>query len=677
MELRWTTLRIAAVPLYLFLSLLLIAQHPGLYYDESLLVSGGVHLTHSSTEFPLEHAPHSWICGLGPCFPLMAEGRYIGPIKEYLAVPLFRIFGPQPWVIRLISVLLGAIGICGFAKLLAEHAGPNIGAIVALALAINPTYLAMNTFDNGAVGAMIAAFGLFCISLGRYICTPGAVSAALLGASVGFGVWTRANFAWLIAASIVAALSVFGRRLGVPAAQLGAAAVGGIIGAFPFLAYQVLSRGGTWEATNLLASQDTLHSRLFSRAVLFAESLLTDREHRAMWGNAMMPSWQRWTFVSILAASCITCLLLRQRSQLSRDRKGAYKPISHAGQMATLTLLFLIAPLFLTRMDIAEHHLVATLPLAIATVVIACASVRMPALTAIIAALYVASAAYWQSAATVALARTGGIGPWSDATYELTNVLKRDFANKEIKILGWGFEHNLYVLSDAKLNLKELFWSATGERSGLGRSWSDEIRKGGVFLVAGPENRQSPDSSATFLAELNLHPARVLKAVNIAQRSGATYAQILEIQPDTEPIDKPHSTTEISRLPVTAADFDRRAAGFHDLEQGSWRWTKKNFSVRLAPPAGYGGKPWLSVTLFVPEQTIAQHRSLKLTARADGRDLASETYNTPGEHLFERPVEPLSDECKFDFEVDNLVPPRPSDPRPLGIVISEISLKLR
>jgi hypothetical protein len=498
-------------------------------------------------------------------------------------------------------------------------------------------------------------------------------NAALVGACAGFGLWSRANFAWLIAAGALSVLLTFGRKLRIPFAQLGAAMVGGIVGAFPFLVYQVLSRGGTWEATSILSSQDTLRTRLFSRAVLFAESLITDREHRAMWGTATMPAWQQWTFVSILAASCIACLL----PLMNRDREGAAKPGSQAGHLATLTLLFLTAVLFLSRMDIAEHHLVAALPLAVSTVAIACSATRSRVVPIIVAALYVSSAAYWQSAAIRGLATTGGTGPWSDATYELTNVLNRDFAGKEIKILGWGFEHNLYVLSDATLKLRELFWSATDEKSGVGDSWRDEIRKGGVFLVPGPENRQWPDSTAPFLAALDSYPVHLTKSLNVAQRSGATYAQILEIPQAAEPVTTAAPVKEQSVLPVNAPEFEQRATGFYVLESDSWRWTKKNFSVCLSSPSLYGGKPWLSVKLFVPEQTIAQHHSLKLTARFHGRELEPETYTSPGEHVFERPVEPSDRECKFDFEVDHMVPSTGSEQRALGVVVSEMSLKLR
>jgi hypothetical protein len=73
---------------------LMIAQNPGLQYDEALQVLGTVHMLNSTGELTLPHDPDTWICARQRCIPLMTV-RYTGAIKEYLCLPLFAVFGAR------------------------------------------------------------------------------------------------------------------------------------------------------------------------------------------------------------------------------------------------------------------------------------------------------------------------------------------------------------------------------------------------------------------------------------------------------------------------------------------------------------------------------------------------------------------------------------------------------
>ncbi len=177
---RWSWAVLAAIGVYFVFGLLLIAQKPGLHYDEAQLVTGAVDLRHSHAETTLAQAPNSWYCKRGYCLPLMAEERYIGAIKEYVCWPLFALFGPHAWLIRLISLVFGAIGIWGVAKFVGEQTSlRTAGVAVALALAVHPAYLDMTAFDNGAVGAMMAGLGLLCAALAFYLDRRTAAAAFL------------------------------------------------------------------------------------------------------------------------------------------------------------------------------------------------------------------------------------------------------------------------------------------------------------------------------------------------------------------------------------------------------------------------------------------------------------------------------------------------------------------
>src|SRR5690242_1220683 len=137
--------------LYCLFSIVQIRQKPGLNYDEALLVLGGVHLRHlPHQEFNLPHDPNTWVRVRSRWFPLMTV-RYVGAVKEYLATPLFALFGTRTSLIRLLSMALGLIGIWGIAALLRQQAGTRVAALTALLVAICPAYTSATIFDSGTV----------------------------------------------------------------------------------------------------------------------------------------------------------------------------------------------------------------------------------------------------------------------------------------------------------------------------------------------------------------------------------------------------------------------------------------------------------------------------------------------------------------------------------------------
>ncbi len=84
---RWSWAVLAAIGVYFVFGLLLIAQKPGLHYDEAQLAAGAVQLGHSHAETTLAHAPNSWYCKRGYCFPLMGLRNAISaPSKSTYAL---------------------------------------------------------------------------------------------------------------------------------------------------------------------------------------------------------------------------------------------------------------------------------------------------------------------------------------------------------------------------------------------------------------------------------------------------------------------------------------------------------------------------------------------------------------------------------------------------------------
>jgi Dolichyl-phosphate-mannose-protein mannosyltransferase len=659
---------LGAIGLYLFWGVLLIAQQPGLQYDEALLVAGGVHLLHSRAEIDLPHDPHSWLClhNHYDCLPLMAEGRYIGPVKEYLSVPLFAVFGPRTSVIRLTSMLLGMVGLWGIWMLVAQQAGYGAAAAAALVLAMNPAYVNMTVFDNGAVGGMMAALGLVCAAVACYIGRRSVAAAFWIGAAAGFGIWTRANFIWTLAAIGLAALIAFRRQLLLPPKHLAAVAGGGIVGGLPFLIYQVTSRGGTWQALDMFTAQESLPKLMLSRLYLLAETLLSDREHRAMWGMLEMSAWQRWMFAGIVAAACVVCIAVRR----ARDQRRW--PFAQA---AALSFVFLGGFLFLSRLEVAEHHLIAMVPLAVVTVVLACAALqakhgRAWVVSASLATIYLGSALYWHAAEIRGLRQTRGVGVWSDAVYTLANYLELHDPHREVRIIDWGFGDNLYVVSNGRITPREI--------GGYHLPWSEEIRRGGVFVISGPGNRQVAEPVNEFLKAL-ASDRPIAHLHTVTQRDGETYAQVVEIEPNS--IRGPAAPTQTLSSSVMMSDphAESRLSGFYGVENG-WRWTKPQFSVNLGLPDSAGGTPWLTMKLYVPEASIRKLGPMTLSARVGPHMLAPETYAQPGKYTFERKLNAdwfSRGVNRVDFTLDKWLKPSPGDSRELGIIVQETAVTLR
>jgi hypothetical protein len=642
---RWRWVICGAIAWYCCWAILFIQTKPGFHYDEAIDVLGSVSLLHSHEELKLPHAPETWFCVAEHCFPLMSA-RYIGSIKEYLCLPLFAMFGPHAQVVRSLAMTLGALGILGIAILLRGQAGYPAAAAGAWVLALNPSYLDMTILDNSAFSPWMAVFGLLCIAAAVYLRQESARRAFWVGAAVGLGVWARANYVWLLGALAAAVVISAGRKLWKPISHWIAFAVGGLVGGAPFLAYQILSGGGTWQAVSMFAVTGTLAQRLQHRLWMLSETVLSNGEHHRVWaGPVSLPAWQLWLFPMVILVSCFLCV----------RQKGLPR-------VAALMLVFYAATFFFTLLPIGEHHLMTLVPIAAVVVVLA----GWPRLALPLALLYAGSAIYWDSAALQGLRKTGGAGAWSDAIYPLTERLKADFPGREIKVLDWGLQNSIYVLSNGQVTTRELFWDSTIDRTDWNGPWIEEIRRGGVFLLNGPQNRQIPATSIGFLRALaEGRPA--MKRYSVAQRSGLVYAEVIDIVPDTlgtgpEPTADP-AVPNYREMSAADADFLKNSSGFYVLEHGGWRWTGRQFSLT------FPSRPGKSVTLRVnvPEAEIQKVGPITLSIRVGDHVLAPETFSRAGDFSVTRNLEERWGN-RFEFGVDKGLAPTASDNRELGII---------
>jgi hypothetical protein len=139
-----------------------------------------------------------------------------------------------------------------------------------------------------------------------------------------------------------------------------------------------------------------------------------------------------------------------------------------------------------------------------------------------------------------------------------------------------------------------------------------------------------------------------------------------------------------ARLPLTVSMGDPRQEkqllnGFYGIEASSWRWTAKDFSVSLRPPAGSGVQgATLDFALSIPAVSIEKLKSVTLSASIDGAPLAPETYSHDGQYEYKRDVPPnllKGGDVRVDFHLNKSMPPAGGDARELGVVARSVGLE--
>jgi hypothetical protein len=398
---------------------------------------------------------------------------------------------------------------------------------------------------------------------------------------------------------------------------------------------------------------------------MLSETVLSNGEHHRIWaGPVSLPTWQLWLFPSLIFASCLVCAVLKQRR--------GFLP-----RVAALTFLIFTATFFYTSLPIGEHHIVTLVPIAAVVVVLASWELLQRyswarIAVAVSAAIYLSCALYWQSSALSGLRRTGGVGPWSDGIYPLTERLRTDFPGREIKVLDWGLQNSIFVLSNGQVRTRELFWDSTEFKTDWNGPWIEEIRHGGVFLLNGPQNRQIPATTVGFLRALG-EGRPTVRRYTIPQRSGVPYAEVIEVMPDTlgtgPPPPPEPAAPSVREISPKDPDFEKNSTGFYILEKDGWRWTAKQFSLLLpiSPPS-------ITLQVNVPEPELQKLGPIVMTMRVGDHILPPETFAHPGNYTITRALDPAWADQRLDCRLDKTLPPTPSDNRELGIIFVSATL---
>lgn len=440
----------------------------GLYYDEAFMAQqargfvepdrAGVHPSSVRT---------TWIAGRP--FPIR-NAAYLGSLKSQLLIPSLAVFGASPFVLRVSTLSIGLLGLLFCMLWTRRLFGDPLAVIAGSLIASDPAFHMFSQFEWGPFTSMLLCrgAGLYFLAVAFAATTPRSAWFATISGAVcmGLGVYSRADFAVILAALAIAMLAfrkdvvIAAWRDHRPRILVGSAAF--VLAASPTIAVvgeimssgaAIANRGGIDYRVDVLVSVlDGSHFfRLIRAGGLFDELFVQ---------NAPATG-----FIFIL---CISAVIL----SLPRLRGPSLQPGS-AGFLLLATALLTVFMLLIPG-AVRGHHMLNTMPLPQLVVAAAgvslwqrrWASERNRLLVRSCVAVSLAACLY-SNAQIVRETRqlirdTGGKGRFSLALQEFATEIDTspEAAKFEFVSLDWGF-HEPLLFTTRHVKLREPIWTLT------------------------------------------------------------------------------------------------------------------------------------------------------------------------------------------------------------------------
>jgi 4-amino-4-deoxy-L-arabinose transferase-like glycosyltransferase len=509
---------------------------PGLYYDELFQLTTALAFVKGGLGSAVAWVPGTEISIAGHPFPLMAHS-YIGAVKTATFVPVAAAFGISPASVRIFTITVAALSLVFtylFARRLFRSAA--VAAVGVVLLATDPSFVFYSRVD---FGPSVFMFLFKAIGLWQLVdwWRSGRLRSLVIGAfAFGLGVYDKANFLWIVAAVLVAALVLdyrgVRRRLDRRSSLWATGAFA--LGCLPFLAYNASWPPRTIEP----ALKGTLHVsggnpsggpftqlglrvqqlwRLLDGETL--SELLTGRHG----GAPVLPAACLAAAVAIAAAFAVPSLRARVRPAMFVVLSG---------------FLVLVASA-LTPGGSYPHHVLLAYPaphLALAAVVVEGAILvrerARPAAALLGAAALAASVAVSVTTTTAMLSRlrhTGGTGNFSDGIYSLERYLVRHDRDRRLVIVDWGIFQNLVALSGGDLRAVEVWDSLNATKPVRGKVLEQLDDPAARYVLHIPDATNFPRARTRFFAELRKAGRRARLERTVTTRLGQPLFEIYRV----------------------------------------------------------------------------------------------------------------------------------------------------
>ncbi len=398
---------------------LTVLPHAGVQTDEALF-AGIIFQPYESLDF-FRAFHHS--------VPTMLMS-YVGALKTWLYYPIFQLFPPGVWSLRLPMVLLGGCSVWLFTLFLAKLHGERAAWFGGLLMATDPILLLTTTFDWGPVA--IQHFLL--LAAGVLLLRPALWSWCLAFFCLGLALWNKALVTWTFIGFALPLLALFPALLWRTFhwKRLLLALAFFVLGAFPFLRYNVRKPAATVsQNVNLTFDELAPKSRLLYE---------TFRGYALMEYITYEPkSPQRWTYVPLALLAAMILLLIWP------SRLGWLPIIAGA-----ITFLLMAVT---KNAGGAVHHQVLIFPLqywAIAAAFTA-PKISRPTFAWVVVALLALDNARVLNIYRQSLVTEGSPASWTNAIFRLADRLQAQ--PKPARIYDWGMTDNLTLLTRGKVPL--------------------------------------------------------------------------------------------------------------------------------------------------------------------------------------------------------------------------------
>ncbi len=465
---------------------------PGIWYDEALQLVPTLMLLNDAGSFHFHG--NSFVCSVGgKTFPLMTL-NYLGALKSYCYLPFYLILGVNPLSVRLGGILAGVIVLVFTYMITRKLFGP-VAALISLALlSVDPSFVLFFRMDSGPVAIQTVLkvlsfwFLLLWLEKNRLI---------YLGAGffcLGLGLYDKANFVIYIFALGIS-FPLFCRKRIIFLLKMKYIIIGGLLfslGCAPLLIQEIQSGGSL---LNPLVNPFVKDSSYLTTWMGWQGSLLLlERTLNGLWIQHFIS--HTVAHVSWFPYLCLACLglagVLVVRLRKSKD--GYLKRI--------LAILFLTVVIWVVITIIpatwGAHHYMMLYPFP----QIFCASVLALAWrreyysrwkkffisAAVVSVLIVLYTSVLSLHGHYRNMEKGVFAPrWSPAISTLTDYLV-ELSPREIICVDWGLHNSIVLLSDGKLNSREIYWNLNDRGEEYFRKEVETLfeRDGVVFVVFSP-----------------------------------------------------------------------------------------------------------------------------------------------------------------------------------------------
>ncbi len=544
---RWLSRGMLFVALALYLALAIYQWNlPGLNYDEALDAVPAMHLAlHQplDNEGVLHVAGHDW--------PLMVM-PYVGCTSTYLLVPGFSWLGVNMLSLRLTNVLVGLIALIAVWGCLRMLLDERAASLSTLLLAVNPSFIFWSRMAPFVALPMLPLAMVTLGSLYLWYQRRRGGPLVLAGLAVGLGLSTKVLFLWYPVALAVAWLLLSPwlegertwrawlwpwRRTSVGYWAL--AALAGLVGSWMLVLYNLQG-----DRTLNMLLRNAVHTELYgvnnldvlgNLHTVFATDFRTLLDG-SWFGLSLGGPYHNPLAVPALGLAIVALVALGLRKRLS------YSP----RRLALLGILMfaIVFQSAFTITGLGALHLVIAWPMPQALIAAALLSLaddlalqmpwrrrRVLLTTSVVALLLIGAELATTCRYHITLARTGGVGFFSDAINDLAHDLQAPGAPPAV-LLDWGFRRNLQILTQDRVPLEERYDYSQHPGEGF-KQWIDARVTGpaALYIFHAPGQEAFAGHLEAFMAAAQHHRLTPVLAKTYYQRDGKPVYLVYRLEP--------------------------------------------------------------------------------------------------------------------------------------------------